>query len=108
MSNTLIHPVRLTAKEQREIIKKLWNLFRCDGTHDDIREYAAMAEALMAEYGIRWEKFENVGIPQRYDGDVKEWFYDEINTVAMADNFCDFFATATAAMDFSRSHNPFR
>lgn len=98
----------LTKDERRALCKKLWNLFRSNETHDDIREYEAMCGALMAEYGVRFEKYTELDIPQRYDGDVKEWFYDEINTVAMADNFITFYGACEAAFDWRNSYHPFK
>ena len=73
-------------------IKKLWTIFRTDDTHDDIEEYAAIVDALMAHNSVRFED------------DTREWFFDTINSEAAANNFNDFLATAVVALDFTPSY----
>lgn len=74
---------------KKTFIKKLWTIFRTDDTHEDIEEYAAIVDALMAHYNVRFED------------DTREWFFDTINTEAAANNFNDFLATALVALDFT-------
>lgn len=110
MPATLLCYSPLTQSERKDVIKKIWMLFRTEGVHDDIREFAAMTEALLAEYHIFFEKagkFNEAELAP-YNDDVREWFYETVNTLSMADNFRDFYTVAQAAFDFSRSYNPFR
>lgn len=74
---------------KKSFIKKLWTIFRTDDTHDDIEEYAAIAEALMEHNNVRFEE------------DTREWFFDTINTEAAANDFSNFLATAVVALDFT-------
>jgi hypothetical protein len=76
---------------KKAFIKKLWTIFRTEDTHDDIQEYAAIAEALMEHNSVRFEDH------------AREWFYETINTVAAANNFNDFLATALVALDFTHA-----
>ncbi|ASZ14213.1 hypothetical protein KTO58_02910 [Chitinophaga pendula] len=110
MATAILYPTPLGHTERKDLIKKLWILFRSEGVHHDIREYAVMIEALLAEYGVYFEKADKFNASELapYEHDVKNWFYEVINTVAMSDNFRDFYAAAQGALDFSRSHNPFR
>jgi len=79
---------------KKAFITKLWTLWNTPNVFDNVEEYAAMAEGLMTERGIRFE-----------NDDVKEWFYETINSPSTK-NIREFTVAGMMALDFSQCiHN---
>ncbi|MBV7534080.1 hypothetical protein [Chitinophaga sp. sic0106] len=78
---------------KRRFLQKLFTLWHTKGAFDTTAEYAVMAEAMMAKYGV---SFENEG--------YQIWFYQSI---VEAPEWKSFLSAAAKVMDFTQAvfHN---
>ncbi|TWF38829.1 hypothetical protein FHW36_10650 [Chitinophaga polysaccharea] len=75
---------------KKEFIAKLWTLWNTTNIFDDMEEFSAMAEALMAERNVRFE-----------NETTREWFYETINNSPKMP-IREFIVAGTMALDFSQ------